>query len=188
MELDDEGLSATDRQLARELAALGASPSAEKHAAIMAAVLRSQAAPPPAIRRWRPALVALGASALLVLSSVGGIAASNDAVPSSPTYSLRVAGEQVRLALASPAGREQLRIAFANARINQARAILSHGERADVRSLLRDSRGYLTDTKKDLGNLPANEQGPIQNQLNQAEANEHQAELQLNQAGPQGQN
>ena len=188
MELGDEGLSATERRLARELADLGVSPSAEKHAAIMAAVLRSQAAPPPAIRRWRPALVALGAAALLVLSSVGGIAASSDAVPSSPTYSLRLAGEEVRLAFASPAGREHLRIAFANARINQARAILGHGDRADANSLLRDSRDYLADTKKDLGNLPANEQGPIQNQLNQAEANEHQAELQLNQEGPQGQN
>ena len=40
---------------------------------------------------------------------------------------------------------------------------------------------------KGSGNLPANEQGPIQNQLNQAEANEQQAELQLNQEGPQGQ-
>jgi hypothetical protein len=187
MELNDEqGLSAAERQLAGELAALGVEPSPEKRAAVMAAVRRSQDVQPSVVRRWRLALVAFGAAALLALSSVGAVAASNDALPSSPTYSLRFAGEQARLALASPAGREQLRIDFANARINQARAILKQGGRTDAKSLLRDSRGYLAQTKKDLASLPANEQGQIQNQLNQAEANEHQAELQLNQEGSQG--
>ncbi|GAC1650363.1 MAG: hypothetical protein NVS9B11_23510 [Candidatus Dormibacteraceae bacterium] len=187
MELKDEGLSTTERALAGELVGLGVNPSPEKHAAIMAAVRRSQSIQPSVIGRWRPALVALVAAALLVLSSVGAVAASSDAVPSSPTYSLRIAGEQTRLAFASPAGREQLRIAFANARINQALAVLKQGDRADVRGLLRDSRGYLAQVKKDLAGLPANEQGQIQNQLNQAEANEHQAEEQLNQSGAEGQ-
>ena len=186
MELNDEGMSAADRQLAGELAALGVNPSPEKVTAIMAMVRRSQDARPSVVRRWRLALVAFGAAALLALSSVGAVAASNDALPSSPTYSLRFAGEQARLALASPAGREQLRIDFANARINQARAILKQGGRTDAKSLLRDSRGYLAQTKKDLASLPPNEQGAIQKQLNQAEANENQAELQLNQDGAQG--
>ena len=188
MELNDEGLSATEKRLAGELAALGVNPGPEKHAAIMAAVRRSQQAPPSAIVRWRLGLVGLGAAALLALSSVGAVAASRDAVPSSPTYSLRFAGEQARLALASPVGREQLRIDFANARTNQARAILKQGGRADAKGLLRDSRGYLNQAKQDLGSLPANEQGQIQNQLNQAEANEDQAEFQLNQDGAQGDN
>lgn len=188
MELNDEGLSAAEQRLAGELAALGVNPSPEKSAAIMAAVRRSQDVRPTLVRRWRLALVAFGAAALLALSSVGAVAASNEALPSSPTYSLRFAGEQARLALASPAGREQLRIDFANARVNQARAILRQGARTDARSLLRDSRGYLAQAKKDLGSLPANEQGQIQNQLNQAETNEHQAEAQLNQDGAQGEN
>jgi hypothetical protein len=186
MELNDEGLSAAERELAGELAALGVSPSPETSAAIMAAVRRSQDVRPSAVRPWRPALIVFGAAALLALSSVGALAASTDALPSSPTYSLRFAGEQARLALASPAGRERLRIDFANARINQARAILKHGGLADAKSLLRDSRGYLEQTKKELAGVPPNEQGQIQNQLNQAEANEHQAELQLNQDGAQG--
>lgn len=188
MELNDEGLSAAERQLAGELFALGVNPSAETSAAIMAAVRRSQNVRPALVRRWRLALVAFGAAALLALSSVGAVAASNDALPSSPTYSLRFAGEQARLALSSPAGREQLRIDFANARVNQARAVLRQGARTDAQSLLRDSRGYLAQAKKDLGSVPANEQGQIQNQLNQAETNEHQAEAQLNQNGAQGEN
>jgi hypothetical protein len=187
MELDDEGLSATERGLAGELAQLGVNPSPEKHAAIMAAVRRSQPVRSPAIGGWRLPLVALGAAALLVLSSVGGIAASNDALPSSPTYSVRVGTEQVRLALASPTGKEQLRIDFANARISQAKAILRQGDRADAKGLLRDSRGYLAKAKSELGGLPANEQGQIQNQLHQAEANQQQAEFQMNQEGAQGQ-
>jgi hypothetical protein len=188
MELNDDGMSATERALAGELAGLGVDPSPEKRASIMAAVRRSQIARPSVIRRWRFALVGSGAAALLALSSVGAVAASNDALPSSPTYSLRLAGEQFRIALASPTGRQQLRIDFANARTNQALAMLKQGGRTDASNLLRDSRGYLAQTKKDLGKLPANEQGQIQNQLNQAEANEHQAELQLNQTGAQGQN
>jgi RNA polymerase sigma factor (sigma-70 family) len=81
---------------------------------------------------------------------------------------------------------EQLRIAFANARIDQARAVLREGDRANARGLLHDSRDYLDQTKKDLSNLPAGDQGQIQNELNQAVTNEQQAEKQLNQEGVQG--
>jgi len=185
MELND-GLSAPERTLVGELAELGVTPSPDKRAAIMAAVRRSQSARPSAVVRWRPALVGLGAAALLAAGSVGAVAASSDALPSSPTYSLRNFGEQARLALASPLGRENLRIDFANARIDQARAILRQGRLADAKALLRDSGAYLAQAKKDLGSLPANEQGQIENQLNQAQANEHQAQLQLNQDGAQG--
>jgi hypothetical protein len=175
-----------ERSLAGELARIGVNPTPERSATIMAAVRRSQGVRPPAIARGRLALVGLGAAALLVFSSVGAVAASTDAVPSSPTYSVRVGTEQVRLALASPVGREQLRIDFANARIKQARTILGQGDRADAKGLLRDSREYLNQTRKELGNLPADAQGQIQNRLNQAEANEHQAEVQMNDDGPQG--
>lgn len=185
MELDEEGLSASERLLAGELARLGVNPSPEKHAAIMAAVRKSQDVRPAVFGRWRLALVGLGAAAILMATSVGAVAASNEALPSSPTYSVRVAVEQVRLALASPSGREQLRIAFANSRTNQARAILRQGDRSNAKGLLHDSRDYLDQTKKELTTLPAGEQGQIQNQLNQAEANQQQAEKQLNQEGVQ---
>jgi hypothetical protein len=186
VELDTEGLSAIEQRLAGELSELGVNPSPEQRTAIMAAVRRSQDVRPAVIRRWRMALVGLGAAAILLASSVGAVAASNDALPSSPTYSVRGAVEEVRLALASPTGREQLRIAFANARIDQARAVLREGDRANARGLLHDSRDYLDQTKKDLSNLPAGDQGQIQNELNQAVTNEQQAEKQLNQEGVQG--
>jgi hypothetical protein len=186
MELEGDRLSTGERQLAAQLSELGVSPSPEQRTAIMAAVRRSQDPVPTVIGRWRLTLVGLGVAAILLVSSVGAVAASNDAVPSSRTYSVRIAVEQVRLALASPAGREQLRIAFANARTDQARIVLRQGDRPNAKGLLHDSRAYLDQTKKDLGALPSGEQGQIQNQLNQAEANERQAEKQLNQEGAQG--
>jgi hypothetical protein len=95
-------------------------------------------------------------------------------------------GERVRLALADPTTREHLRIAFAQARIAQVQPTLAHGDRSNAKGLLRDSREYLDQARKDIGNLPRNEQGDIENQLNQAEAHEHQTESQLDQEGDQG--
>jgi hypothetical protein len=183
--LDDADLSADERQLAGELAGLAVDASAERRARIMAAVRASN--PPRRVLAggWRVALAGMVAAGVLMASAGGALAASSDALPSSPNYFLRTFGEQVRLALADTASREQLRIAFANERISQARTILTH-DRSNARGLLRDSREYLTQTRTDLGTLPANEQGPTQNQLNQAEAAEHQAEAQLNENGEQG--
>ncbi|MHB8611420.1 MAG: DUF5667 domain-containing protein [Candidatus Dormibacteraceae bacterium] len=185
MDLDGEGLSPIERELAAQLSQLGTEPTLEQRASIMAAVRSSQVPRRAVIGRWRPVLVVFAAAALLVVTCVGALAASSDALPSSPTYSLRVFSEQVRLALASPASRQQLRIAFASTRIKQARATLSQGDRSDATELLRDSRDYLAQTKKELGDMPPATQGQIQNQLNEAEADEHQAETQLNQEGPQ---
>jgi hypothetical protein len=186
MELDDQDLSGDERRLAGELAALAVDASAERRDRIMAAV-RSSHEPRRAVTGpWRLALAGLGAVGILMASAGGVVAASGDALPNSPNYSLRVLGEQARLALADPTAREQLRIAFATSRINQAQAILGH-DRSNAKGLLRDSRGYLNQTRNELGSVPANQQGQIQNQLNQAEAAEHQAEAQLNQGGEQGQ-
>ena len=186
MELDDQYLSGDERHLAAELGGLARDAGAERSARIMAAV-RSAHAPRRAVfGPWRVALAGLGAVGILMASTGGAVAASGDALPSSPNYSLRMFGEQVRLVMADPSARERLRIAFANARIAQAQMILAH-DRSNAKGLLRDSREYLTQTRNDLGSVPAANQGQIQNQLNQAEAAEHQAEAQLNQNGDQGQ-
>lgn len=177
MDLDND-LSVEERRLAAELSRLVAGPSPRSRAAIMQAVRDAQQE-----RRGHPArrlmLAAVLAALLLVATAVGAFAASSDAVPSSPAYPIRTFGEQFRIALATPAEREQLRISFANARTSQARATLSHGKRADASALLRDSKSYLQQTKQNLGSLPANQQGQIQNQLNQAEADEHEVESEL---------
>jgi hypothetical protein len=183
MGLDDQDLSAEEQRLAADLARLAADPSAERRAAIMAAVRGSHPQDRSAVRPWRLVLAGVGAVAILMAGTVGAVASSGEALPNNPNYSLRVFGEQVRLVVANPAGREQLRISFAKSRIDQARSILTQGDVSNARGLLRDSREYLAQTRKDLGSLSSSEQGQIQNQLNQAEEDEHQAEMQLNQEG-----
>jgi hypothetical protein len=184
--IDNQDLSADERRLAAQLEKLAVSPSPERRANIMAAVRAAQPARRSFIGRWRVALALAGAAAILMTSTVGAVASSGDALPNNPNYSLRVLGEQVRLALADPSTREHLRIAFANTRIAQAQATIAHGDRSNAKGLLRDSHQYLDQARKDIGNLPRSEQGEIENQLNQAQANEHQAEAQLGQNGDQG--
>lgn len=191
MEIDDRELSAAERDLAMRLAQLADDPSPERRAAIMAAVRGAREprlAPRTTMGGWRPALAILAAAVILSASTVGVLAASADALPSSPTYSLRVFGERVRLTVADPTSRAQLRITFAHARIVQARMALGHGDRSDAQVLLRDSRQYIDQAQNELGDVPSGQQGQIQNQLNQAGNDEHQAESQLNQQGDQGQN
>jgi hypothetical protein len=183
MGLDDQDLSAEEQRLAADLTRLAVDPSAERRAGIMAAVRGSHPQDRSAVRPWRLVLAGVGAVAILMAGTVGAVASSGEALPNNPNYSLRVFGEQVRLVVADPAGREQLRISFAKSRIYQARSILTLGDVSNARGLLRDSREYLAQTRKDLGGLSSSEQGQIQNQLNQAEADEHQAEMQLNQEG-----
>jgi hypothetical protein len=186
MELNDDDLTEFERRLASALSRLAADPSPERQAAIMSAVRRETGRRDVVIGRWRPALAGLAAAAALVGSTIGVFAASGDALPNSPVYPVRLVVEKVRLTVAGPADREQLRISFAHARISQANAQLSHGDRANAAELLRDSRTYLTETKNELGDVPVGDQGQIQNQLNQAQADEQQAEQQLSQDGAQG--
>jgi hypothetical protein len=185
MELNDS-LSPDEAKLAAELSQLAADPTAERRAAIMAAVRASPAGPRPVLGRWRVALAGAVAVAILTGSVVSALAASSGALPSSPAYSLRLAFERCSITLAGPADGEQLRISYATERIAQARATLSRGDHSDAGALLRDSRAYLTETRKDLGTLPQGEQGQVQNQLDQAQADQHQAEAQLNQDRQQG--
>lgn len=184
MELNDI-LSPDEAKLTAELSQLAVDPMPESRSAIMAAVRRSQDAHRPVLGRWRLALAGVAAVALLMTSAVGALAASSEALPSSPVYSLRLAVEHFWITVAGPADREHLRIRYASERIAQARVTLSRGDHSDSGALLRDSRGYLAEAKKDLGTVPQGEQEKVQNELNQAEADEHQVEEQLNQEGTQ---
>lgn len=183
MGLDDQDLSPDERRLAAELEGLAVSPTPDRRANIMAAVRAAQPPGRSVIGRWRVLLAVVGAAAILMASTVGAVASSGDALPNNPNYSLRVFGEQVRIALSDPTNRERLRIAFAKTRIAQAQAILLRGDVSNAKGLLRDSQQYLAQARKDVSNLPPNEQGEIENELNQAEAQEHETESHLEQEG-----
>ena len=186
MALDDQDLSPQERALATRIAQLASDPIPERSLAIMAAVRSARPTQQTMNRGWRLGFAGVVAVAILLLSTMGVFAASNEALPSSPAYSLRVVGEQVRIALAGPPDREQLRISFAEARTAQARSRLEHGDRNNATALLRDSRGYLVQARNDLGLLSQDQQGQVQNQLNQAENGVNQAETQANQQGAGG--
>lgn len=181
MELDDQDMSPEEQRLVAQLEQLGVSPTPQRRLKIMAAVRAAQPASPSLIGRWRVALAAVGALAVLAASSVGAMASSGDALPNNPNYSLRVFGEQVRLALADPASRERLRISFARARIAQAQTVLKHGDKANAKGLLRDSNQYLDDARKDIGGLPRSEQGEVESEVDQAQASEHETESHVDQ-------
>jgi len=183
---DGEGLSESERSLASALSGLATDASPQRQAAIMSAVRRETGRRPSVLGRWRPVLAGLAAAAVLGGTTLGVFAASSDALPSSPAYPLRLGVEHIRLTVAGPADREHLRISFADARISQAKAQLSQGDRNNADVLLRDSRTYLSEAKSDIGTVPADEQGQIQSQLNQTQADEQQSETQLSQEGAQG--
>jgi hypothetical protein len=185
MELNDEELTESERRLASALSRLAADASPERHAAIMSAVRQETGQRPFVIGRWRPVVAGLAAAAVLAGSTIGVFASSN-ALPNSPAYPVRLGVEHIRLTVASPADREHLRISFAHARISQANAQLSQGDRNNAEALLRDSRTYLSEAKQDLNAIPADEQGQIQSELNQTQADEQQSETQLIQEGSEG--
>lgn len=185
MEIED--LSPDEHSLAAELSALTAEPGPERRARIMSAVRSSQSRRLGLARPWRLALAGSAAIGILLAGSIGVAAASRDALPNSPYYALRQIEEQVRLDLAVPAGREDLRISFAEARIGQARTVLRDGDVSNARALLRDSRQYLVDARQNLADVPSGEQGQLKNELDQAQADQDNADSQLNQQGEQGQ-
>lgn len=185
--MSDDELSPEEQDLARELSSLAADPGDARRDSIMQAVraARQEAAPSATWRLRRRVLAVVSVTALLlIVSTVGALAASSQALPSSPTYGLRFAGEQCRLAIASPVGREELRIQFARDRFHQAQDVV-RGNRSVAKRLIEDGRGYLDQTRRDLGALPSGEQGEVQNQLNQAGEDQKAAQGQLNQAGDQ---
>jgi hypothetical protein len=181
-------LSTAEQEIADRLWTLAADPGRETRDSIMQRVRAASHVTAPRLQqhlRPRIALVGILAAALLVVSSVGAVAASSQALPDSPAYTLRFTGEQVRLAVASPIGREDLRIQFARDRFHQAQEVLSES-RSDAKRLIQDGGDYLVQARHDLSSLSAGEQGQVETQLNQAGADRAAAENQLNQSGAQG--
>jgi hypothetical protein len=186
--MSDE-LSAAEEQLARELRNLAVDPSSATRASIMRSVMAASKPPSRSAGlglRVRVLTALLAATALLVAGSLGVYAASSEALPSSPAYSVRWAGEQVRLVVAGPLDREQLRIQFARDRFQQVQGVVRQN-RSDAKQLIDDGNSYLDEARGSLGSLSADEQGQVENQLNQAGQDEQAAQGELNQEGQQGQ-
>jgi hypothetical protein len=182
-------LSPAEQELAHELSRLAVDPNPAARETIMRAVRTAIRAPAPAERwrlRWRVMAAGVAAVLVVIAGTVGVLAASSQALPDGPSYTLRVAGEQVRLVVASHVGREQLRIQFARDRFRQAVQIVNVN-RSDARRLVDDGSNYLDQTRRDLPALSTDQQGQMENQLNQAGQDQQAAENQLNQAGDQGQ-
>jgi hypothetical protein len=119
---------------------------------------------------------------LVGVGTIGAMAASSRALPNSPAYPLRFAGEGIRLAVASPVDREHLRVDFARDRFRQAREV-APSNRSDAKRLIVDGRDYLAQARSDLPSLSAGEQGEVESEINQAGEDERSAEGQLNQQG-----
>ena len=187
MAMNDE-LSPVEQDLAGQLSRLTVDPTPDARKSIMRAVSAARHAEPRAHRwrlRWRVTTAVVAAILVLIAGTVGAFAASTQALPNSPAYTLRGAGEQIRIALASPVGREELRIQFARERFHQVPAI-AHRSRSDAMRLINDGSAYLDETRRDLPSLSADEQGQIENQLNQAGQDQQGAQGDLNQGGEQG--
>ena len=185
--MSDE-LSPVQQELVSQLSRMADDPSPATRESIMRAVSVAARAEAGAHRgRWSWRLVTALASAVLVViaGTVGVLAASSEALPDSPAYRLRFVGEQARLVVADPVGREQLRIQFARDRFHQAQGEV-HENRSNAKQLVDDGRNYLDQTRRDLPSLSTGEQGQVTNQLNQAGQDQKSAEGQLNQQG-QGQ-
>jgi hypothetical protein len=185
--MNDE-LSPVERELANQLSGLAADPSPADREAIMRAVRTAVRAPAPAERwrrPWRVAAAAMAAALVVLTGTVGVLAASSQALPDSPAYALRFAGEEVRLVVSSPMAREELRIQFARERFLQAKAVVPRS-RSNAKRLIDDGSSYLNQTRRDLPSLPADQQGQVQSQLNQAGQDQQAAEEDLNQEGQQG--
>ena len=184
MAMNDD-LSAAEQELARELSSLAIDPSPAARESIMRAVSAATQAEAKAPRwrlRWRVMTAAFAAVLVLITGTVGVLAASSQALPDSPAYSLRGVGEEFRIAFASPIGKEELRIQFARDRFKQVPAVV-HRSRATATRLIDDGNSYLDQTRRDLPSLSADEQGEVESQLKQAGQDQQGAQDQVNQEG-----
>ena len=188
MERDDDLLSPSQRQLGDELRRLVAGPSPQVSARLMAAV---RAAPRPAapprqpMSPWRRVAIVGAAAFALVGGGAGAMVASAHALPGSPTYPLRLAGERLRLTFASPSEKERLRISFARDRLNQATAATASGDRTVAKDLLRGSQAYLHDATQNLGDVERAQGGEVQGELRTVGDQQKAADAQLQQQGQQ---
>ncbi len=192
MELDD--LSPSEERIAQRLTTLVAPLSAETRSRLLAAMHAAPGGAPAAHRSWRWGgrlrLAALGVSAVAVLLGVGigALGLSAHALPGSPTYSLRVAGEHLRLWTAGPADRERLRVEFARERLEEAHSA-PHSDRAVLETLLRDGHSYLQDAARDLsqGEIDTGTRNDVQQQIGNLHEQENQIGSQLGVEAPSGQ-
>ena len=178
-------LSPSEQETAHELSTLAEDPSPASRDSIMHGV---HAALPTAASRarwhlsWRLVIAVAAAALLLGGGTIGAMAASSRALPHSPAYPLRFAGEGIRLAVASPADKEHLRIDFARDRFHEAVDVIREN-RSDAKQLIVDGRDYLAQARRDLSSLSADEQGQVESEINQAGDDQRSAEGQLNQQG-----
>jgi hypothetical protein len=142
--------------LAPRIAMLAQDPSGAARARIMAAV---RSAPMPATAsprraaaggRWRLALVGFGTAGLLVVASVGALAASSDALPNSPAYKLRLFEESLRVAVADPRQQSRLHLQFAAEKVRQAKEQIRLGDATVAAELLSDTRHDLSQAETEL--------------------------------------
>ena len=181
MDGQDE-LTPAEALLARRIAELGSTPSATARQRIMAAVRESlDVAPDPLLERpgrrfgFRSLMVGVGVAAAVIAGTVGALAASVHALPSSPAYRLRVAEEDLRLMISDPAGKEQLRIDFARDRLAEARALHGSDQTAVTRTLLKDARSYLSDAQQDSSTLSDGQRNQVLSEINTVFGEEREA-------------
>jgi hypothetical protein len=180
MGLSDD-LSPAEQELARRLSGLAVDPSPAARESIMRAVAAARLAEAPRWHlRWRAMAAVAAALVVLITGTIGAMAASSQALPNSPGYALRGVGEQLRIALANPLGKEQLRIQFARDRFHEVPAVV-HMSRSAASRLVNDGKAYLKQAQRDLPSLAADQQGKVSGQLNQAGQDEQGAQDQLNQ-------
>jgi hypothetical protein len=178
-------LSPSEQETAQELSSLAEDPSPASRDWIMHGIHAALAKGAPRARwhlSWRLVMAVAVAALLLGVGTIGAMAASSQALPHSPAYPLRFAGEGIRLAVASPADKEHLRIDFARDRFHQAGDVVREN-RSDAKQLIVDGREYLAQARRDLSSLSADEQGQVESEINQAGDDERSAEGQLNQQG-----
>jgi hypothetical protein len=166
-----DDLSPEQRRVGEEIASLTTDPDAATQEAIMRAVMGAIA---PAARRrtvhhWRLFTMAAALLALLALGSVGAVAATGNALPTTPAYQVRLATEDIRLATVSSRERDLLRIRFAVDRFGQSQVIASNNLSAAQR-LFQDGWRYLMDAAADVPSLSLDEQFEVQDKLEKAEA------------------
>jgi hypothetical protein len=164
-----EDLSPDERRVADEIASLITHPDPATEEAIMRAVMGAipVASRPRKLRQWRPLALAAAVLALLAVG-LGAVAASGNAIPTTPAYQLRLATEDMRLAIAGQKDRDLLRIRFALDRFGQARAIAPNNPAAAQR-LFEDGHRYLMDAAADVSSLSHDDQSQLQVQLQRAE-------------------
>jgi len=184
----NDDLSPVESRLASELEGLVEDPDKATRRSIMRAVRQKpiplHAGRPRSHPTARFVLAMVAAAALLLMGATAALAGSSHAVPTSPAYGLRLAGEDVRLTFAQPKQREELRIGFARDRFQQARDI-ARSDHDNARLLVEGGHDYLAQVRSTLGSLSADEQGEVENELDQATQDENDTQ---NQVGQHGQN